>query len=603
MIKKIGRYASYLIIPLIIVSLIYWDTIIPFLREVNNGDEGFLLRAYNFVAYYFKDADFFNVLVTLLVAVGIMLGFVGLDVLVTRILNKIKHPFFQFVKKEWFRLIPQRIIVFSFLIGIYIIGSVLMVVTLANNQTKTVETADTRPVLILGTNKHLSYNQEAENVLFTYRIDVAIDLFDAGKAEYFVVSGDKTASRGYDETLDMKRDLMARGVPEKLILRDTAGYRTLDSMLRLRALFGLSKVTIVSQAFHTERALFLASFYGMDAIAVNASGSTLDMVKRELGAKPKMLADLLLFNMQPKASKHQYRETFKVDSNIAVWGALLVFVSVITSLWVLFNLLEQRTSKIGRKITFASLTAIGAVFCLVTVFKTTDIQPVNSLFKAISETTGVLKSTVERKEREVIESQVADKKIAEVRSNIVKQITEAQVEIDSLPVEVETLLPDKEKISFTTVKVNPDVEQRSKKEEDLPEEEKPTKSAFSTIVGGNNSSGFPGGSSKNTSGFSNSKKEIYVKIHGTQSASNNSSIKLRLAKAVTINGESYPENHVFSGTILLQDNGVQVKFNINGTQGYLVNEENKDELSRTAYSMKNDQLIVSSSAELKAFII
>jgi SanA protein len=62
----------------------------------------------------------------------------------------------------------------------------------------------------------------------------------------------------------MRDALIAAGVPAQRIYRDYAGFRTLDSVLRARQVFGQDRVIVVSQRFHLERALFLAERRGLD---------------------------------------------------------------------------------------------------------------------------------------------------------------------------------------------------------------------------------------------------------------------------------------------------------------------------------------------------
>ena len=64
----------------------------------------------------------------------------------------------------------------------------------------------------------------------------------------------------------MKEDLMAAGVPENAIYLDYAGFRTLDSIVRCKEIFGEKDITIISQQFHNERAIYLAESNGMKAI-------------------------------------------------------------------------------------------------------------------------------------------------------------------------------------------------------------------------------------------------------------------------------------------------------------------------------------------------
>ena len=106
------------------------------------------------------------------------------------------------------------------------------------------------------------------NPYFTNRIAAAATLFASGKVKYLVVSGNQAgggrAAGGYDEPTDMRDALVAAGVPENRIYRDYAGFRTLDSVLRAKAIFGQDRVILVSQHFHLVRALFLAAQHGLD---------------------------------------------------------------------------------------------------------------------------------------------------------------------------------------------------------------------------------------------------------------------------------------------------------------------------------------------------
>jgi SanA protein len=102
------------------------------------------------------------------------------------------------------------------------------------------------------------------NRYFEYRLDAAAALWRAGKAKYLLVSGDNRRP-DYDEPSAMRAGLIARGVPASAIYRDFAGLRTLDSVLRARAVFGQRRLIIVSQGFHANRAVFLARRAGLEA--------------------------------------------------------------------------------------------------------------------------------------------------------------------------------------------------------------------------------------------------------------------------------------------------------------------------------------------------
>ncbi len=159
--------------------------------------------------------------------------------------------------------------------------------------------------LLLGTNKKLR-TKEGDNLYYIYRIDATVELYKSGKVDKIVISGDNTGN--YNEPLDMRNDLLRRGIPSRDIEIDYAGFRTLDSMVRLRYHFGVEDVIIISQAFHLERALFLGWFYGVDVQGFRAEGDmTKRMWQREALAKPKVFLDIFVLNIQPRYGRTEER--------------------------------------------------------------------------------------------------------------------------------------------------------------------------------------------------------------------------------------------------------------------------------------------------------
>lgn len=153
--------------------------------------------------------------------------------------------------------------------------------------------------LLLGTSRYLSNG--AENPYFFHRIDAAVELYNSGKIDYIIASGDNSR-KGYSEPEDMKEELMKRGIPEEKIFLDYAGFRTLDSVLRARAIFGQDSFIVISQRFHNERAVYIARRHGIEAYGYNAGDVHLlnDKTRlRELLARVKVFWDLF-FNVKPK---------------------------------------------------------------------------------------------------------------------------------------------------------------------------------------------------------------------------------------------------------------------------------------------------------------
>ncbi len=149
--------------------------------------------------------------------------------------------------------------------------------------------------MVLGTSPLNRYNRT--NSYFKQRILTAARLYHGGKTDCLIVSGDNHR-HGYDEPTAMKDSLIALGVPASRIFCDYAGFRTLDSVVRAKKIFGCDSMTIVSQADHSARALWLARHNEIDAIAIAAPLSAGRKTRyknklREWLARDKMMLDIL----------------------------------------------------------------------------------------------------------------------------------------------------------------------------------------------------------------------------------------------------------------------------------------------------------------------
>ncbi|MBN8702555.1 MAG: YdcF family protein [Bacteroidetes bacterium] len=163
------------------------------------------------------------------------------------------------------------------------------------NDLPTIETG-----LLLGTSKYL--NNGNVNQYFKNRIKATIELYKAGKIKYIIISGDNSR-KDYNEPLDMKNELVNSGIPDSAIYLDYAGFRTFDSVIRAKKIFGQNKLISISQKFHNERTVFIArkneiEAYGYNAKDVNAyMGFKTNL--REFFARTKVFLDILI-NREPK---------------------------------------------------------------------------------------------------------------------------------------------------------------------------------------------------------------------------------------------------------------------------------------------------------------
>jgi SanA protein len=160
---------------------------------------------------------------------------------------------------------------------------------------------DHRVALVLGTS-HRSVGG-GPNPFFQYRIKTAAELYRLGKIDHFILSGDNR-TKFYNEPIEMQKALIKEGVPATAITLDFAGLRTLDSVVRSKEIFGQTKITIITQSFHSYRALFISEYYNIDAVAMVAEDPDLDRTikvrVREYLARTIAVLDLYIFKTAPR---------------------------------------------------------------------------------------------------------------------------------------------------------------------------------------------------------------------------------------------------------------------------------------------------------------
>jgi SanA protein len=164
-----------------------------------------------------------------------------------------------------------------------------------------VEKVPHHPVgLLFGTTDKIG---EHDNLYFTYRIDAAVELWEAGKVQCLLVSGDNR-EKYYNEPDKMRTALIERGVPKEAIVRDFAGLRTFDTVVRAKEVFRAPSVILISQQFHNERAAYIAQNEGLEFSGFNArdvdSNLGLRTKLREVAARVKMWLDVRILDTEPR---------------------------------------------------------------------------------------------------------------------------------------------------------------------------------------------------------------------------------------------------------------------------------------------------------------
>lgn len=97
------------------------------------------------------------------------------------------------------------------------------------------------------------------------RLDDALLLYKNKRVKKILLTGDN-GDRRHDEISVMNNYLRARGVPQKVIFGDYAGFDTYSSMERAVKVFGIQDAVIITQGFHLPRSVFIARYKGINAL-------------------------------------------------------------------------------------------------------------------------------------------------------------------------------------------------------------------------------------------------------------------------------------------------------------------------------------------------
>lgn len=183
-----------------------------------------------------------------------------------------KKIFENFSKKKTLKILKNILIFILLFIIIFFIISIIIYFYISNYSKNFIysninDLPYNKVGLALGTSPVTSSG--STSLFFITRMEAVKDLIDNKRIDYVIVSGDnKTLS--YNEPKYMRNYLLKLNIDSDAIISDYGGRRTLDSVLRSNEIFNQNKITIISQKFHNERAIFIARKNGIDAIAYNA---------------------------------------------------------------------------------------------------------------------------------------------------------------------------------------------------------------------------------------------------------------------------------------------------------------------------------------------
>ena len=144
--------------------------------------------------------------------------------------------------------------------------------------------------LLLGTPKFLPSGKV--NNYYKNRIESASQLYANNKISKIIINVDTLNKYEENEVKLIKEDLISIGVHQQDIILDNYGDSTWNSITNLNKKIKETKITIVSQKFHLERALYISKKKNINTFGFIAKGEISNQLWiREILARVKMQLD------------------------------------------------------------------------------------------------------------------------------------------------------------------------------------------------------------------------------------------------------------------------------------------------------------------------
>jgi vancomycin permeability regulator SanA len=111
------------------------------------------------------------------------------------------------------------------------------------------------------------YSDGTPSPMLADRVTAAVELYKLGRVKKILMTGDNSREN-YDEVTTMQKFAVARGVPEKDITLDYAGFSTYESCYRAKKIFGVKNAVLVTQNFHLPRAVYTCRQFDIQALGL-----------------------------------------------------------------------------------------------------------------------------------------------------------------------------------------------------------------------------------------------------------------------------------------------------------------------------------------------
>lgn len=183
-----------------------------------------------------------------------------------------------------FRIILLSLVGLSVLL---ILGTNLCITIMTRSQIYTNETVPNGEVAIVF-GAGVWEEQYSPTLVLKDRIDAVVDLYQAGKTERILLSGD--GMEGSLEVEIMKRYALEQGIPEGALLLDPLGDRSFNTCQQAKETFGVEEAILVTQRYHLPRALFTCDGLGIQSAGLIADQRTYSPVSQAVWGLREMLA-------------------------------------------------------------------------------------------------------------------------------------------------------------------------------------------------------------------------------------------------------------------------------------------------------------------------
>ncbi len=108
------------------------------------------------------------------------------------------------------------------------------------------------------------------SLMLKERLETSIEAYNNGVSSKIIMSGDHTR-KNYDEVTAMKKFAIENNIDSSIIYLDHAGISTYDSIYRMKHIFKLKKIVIITEKYHLYRALYIANKLGIEAYGIDAT--------------------------------------------------------------------------------------------------------------------------------------------------------------------------------------------------------------------------------------------------------------------------------------------------------------------------------------------